>query len=164
LVVANAGGGAGSNGSASSVRSADRPKHPYYVVRAGDTLSAIAAKEGVSEALITRLNPNLDPLGIQPRNCVDLIPHGCRALAAGGSSPGAGPAAGSPSGPKAPFYVVRTGDSLATIAAKEGVDLARVERLNPRHPDSIHPGDCIDLIRRACGQRAALKSSAKRLP
>src|SRR6266516_4752032 len=61
LVIANGGGG-GSSGKASPVRSAAGPKDPYYVVRAGDTFSTIAAKEGIHEALIRRLNPSLDPL------------------------------------------------------------------------------------------------------
>jgi hypothetical protein len=68
--------------SASTAESASGPKHPYYVVQAGDSFSSIAQKEGVSEGLLKRLNPNLDPLGLQPQNCVDLIPHGCRKLAA----------------------------------------------------------------------------------
>ena len=68
--------------SASTNQAATGPKDPYYVVQAGDSFSSIAQKEGVSEGLLRRLNPNLDPLGLQPQNCVDLIPHGCRKLAA----------------------------------------------------------------------------------
>ena len=58
------------------------PKHPYYVVKAGDSFLGIANTEGISEARLKKLNPNLDPLNLQPQNCVDLIPHGCRKLAA----------------------------------------------------------------------------------
>jgi LysM repeat protein len=58
------------------------PKHPYYVVKAGDSFLGIAHAEGVSEARLKQLNPNLDPLNLQPLNCVDLVPHGCRKLAA----------------------------------------------------------------------------------
>jgi LysM repeat protein len=79
----------GLNGSSSSsstttttTKTASAPKHPYYVVQAGDSFSSIAQKEGVSEALLKRLNPNLDPFSLQPQNCVDLVPHGCRKLAA----------------------------------------------------------------------------------
>jgi hypothetical protein len=57
---------------------------PYYVVGPGDSLSSIAANEGVSEARLERLNPNLDPQNLQPLNCVDIVPHGCRKLAAKG--------------------------------------------------------------------------------
>src|SRR5436190_9215495 len=136
LVIVNAGGGSGTGGTTSFGHSSDTPKDRYYVVRAGDTFATIAAKEGIGRALIERLNPNLDPLSIQPYNCVDLVPDGCRRLAARSSRP----PAGKPEGPKDPYYVVQAGDSFSTIAAKEGVDLARIERLNPSHPNSIQPG------------------------
>jgi LysM repeat protein len=75
-----------SNGSSTSSPAATAtvsgPKHPYYVVQAGDSFSSIAQKEGVSQTRIEKLNPNLDPSGLQPQNCVDLVPHGCRKLAA----------------------------------------------------------------------------------
>jgi LysM repeat protein len=75
-----------SNGSSTSstaaTPTATGPKHPYYVVQAGDSFSSIAQKEGVSPGRIEKLNPNLDPSGLQPQNCVDLVPHGCRKLAA----------------------------------------------------------------------------------
>jgi LysM repeat protein len=81
-----AGGMGGSNSSTTSTTAATHTsqakKDKYYVVQAGDSFSSIAAKEGVSEAKLKRLNPNLDPFGLQPQNCVDLIPHGCRKLAA----------------------------------------------------------------------------------
>jgi LysM repeat protein len=158
VVLVNGGGNSATSGRAVLARSSDTPKDPYYVVQAGDSFSTIAAKEGVGEALIRRLNPNLDPLAIQPENCVDLIPHGCRRLARRSSVEHA------PTGPSDPYYVVRTGDSLATIAAKEGVNLARVLLLNPGHPNSIQPGDCIDLIPRGCRRLAALKSGSKPPP
>jgi LysM repeat protein len=84
VVVANGVGGSGSSTTApSSVsQAASGPKDPYYVVKAGDSFVSIAKTEGVSEATIRRLNPNLDPQTLQPQNCVDLIPHGCRKLAA----------------------------------------------------------------------------------
>jgi LysM repeat protein len=152
VVFVTRGGNSGTTRSGRLARAVDNPKDPYYVVQAGDSFSTIAAKEGVGEALIRRLNPDLDPLEIQPENCLDLVPHGCRRLAGNRSVRHA------PNGPKDPYYVVRTGDSLSTIAAKEGINLARMMHLNPRHPNSIQPGDCIDLIRRGCRQLVALKS------
>ena len=62
------------------------------------------------------------------------------------------------SGPKHPYYVVQAGDSFSTIAAKEGVDLARIERVNPSHPNSIQPGNCVDLIRHGCRELAVHSS------
>jgi LysM repeat protein len=133
--------------------SADRAKQPYHVVRAGDDLSTIAAREGVPKALIRRLNPSLDPLAIQPENCVNLVPHGCRRLA--GPKPNSHPA-GSPPSPKDPSYVVRSGDSFASIAAKEGVPLATITRLNPKLSSAaLQPGDCVALTRNACAESGA---------
>jgi LysM domain-containing protein len=57
----------------------------YCVVRAGDTFAAIAAQARVPETRLARLNPNLDQFSIQPQNCVNLIPEGCKKLASGGS-------------------------------------------------------------------------------
>ena len=54
------------------------------MVRAGDTFAAIAAEAGVPERGWRQLNPNLDPFSIQPQNCVNLVPEGCRKLAGGG--------------------------------------------------------------------------------
>jgi LysM repeat protein len=60
------------------------PKDPFYVVKAGDNFTSIAQAEGISQEKIKQLNPNLDPQQLQPQNCVDLVPHGCRQLANGG--------------------------------------------------------------------------------
>jgi LysM repeat protein len=59
-------------------------RESYCVVRAGDTFAAIAAEAGVPETRLAELNPNLDQFSIQPQNCVNLTPEGCRKLANGG--------------------------------------------------------------------------------
>jgi hypothetical protein len=83
---------AGSFGSSSSsptvestaTHASSGPKNPYYVVQTGDSFTQIAKTEGVSPERLRELNPNLDPLQLQPENCVDLVPNGCRQLANGG--------------------------------------------------------------------------------
>ncbi len=45
-----------------------------YVVQAGDTLSTIAAKTGVSLAAIQRLNPGIDPQALQTGQSLKLSP------------------------------------------------------------------------------------------
>jgi LysM domain len=57
----------------------------YCVVSAGDTFAAIAVQAGVPETRLAKLNPDLDQFSIQPQNCVNLIPEGCKKLAGGGS-------------------------------------------------------------------------------
>jgi len=46
-------------------RSAQRPRHRVYVVKAGDTLTVIAEKTGVSLETIQQLNPDVDPQALQ---------------------------------------------------------------------------------------------------
>jgi LysM repeat protein len=41
-------------------------KARFYVVKSGDSLSAIAAKTGVSMSTIEQLNPHLNPNALQP--------------------------------------------------------------------------------------------------
>jgi LysM repeat protein len=55
------------------VRHARAPPRSY-VVQAGDTLSTIAAKTGVSLATIQRLNPGIDPQALQTGQSLKLSP------------------------------------------------------------------------------------------
>jgi hypothetical protein len=55
----------------------------YYEVREGDNFTTIAAKTCISVQRLQELNPNLDSFGLQPLNCVDLVPDGCKAAASG---------------------------------------------------------------------------------
>jgi hypothetical protein len=57
----------------------------YCVVSAGDTFAAIAVQARVPETRLAELNPNLDQFSIQPKNCVNLVPEGCKGLARGGA-------------------------------------------------------------------------------
>lgn len=56
-------------------------KDGYYVVKEGDNFTSISDKTCVSVQRLQELNPNLDSFGLQPQNCVDLVPDGCKALA-----------------------------------------------------------------------------------
>ena len=61
----------------------DAVKAGYYVVQSGDNFTTIADRTCLSEDQLQRLNPNLDPFGLQPQNCVDLVDNGCKELAGG---------------------------------------------------------------------------------
>ena len=48
--------------------------------------------------------------------------------------------------PKKKFYVVQPNDTLSRIAAKTGVSLSTIERLNPNvNPDALHPSQKLRL-------------------
>jgi LysM repeat protein len=86
-LIASSLGGSSSNSSSTSQTTSSRQASapdPYYVVQPGDSLSSIAAKEGVSQERLERLNAGRlpDPQQLQPQNCIDIVPHGCRKLAA----------------------------------------------------------------------------------
>ena len=90
-----------------------------YTVRRGDTVSAIAARTGVSQRTIARAN-GLDAAGsIREGQVLRLT-----GTASGGSSAPA-PSGGGGS------YTVRPGDSLSTVAARQGTTVAALRQVNP---------------------------------
>jgi LysM repeat protein len=86
-VIAGSVGGSDSSTQASATTHSGggaAPKHPYYVVQPGESLSVVAAKTGVELAQLIELNPNLDPQAIPASACVNLAPEGCKELSSGG--------------------------------------------------------------------------------
>jgi len=55
-----------------STSSKKKKKAKTYVVKTGDTLSAIAEKNGVTQAKIIALNPDLDPATLAPGQKIKL--------------------------------------------------------------------------------------------
>jgi hypothetical protein len=87
VVIAGSLGGS-TSGSGTGTRGAHHssagPRQHYYVVQAGDTFVGIADKENIPLPRLERLNPKLDTQLIPERGCVNLVPEGCKELAAGG--------------------------------------------------------------------------------
>lgn len=48
------------------------PKHRFYVIKAGDTLSGISVKTGVAIATLEALNPSLSPNALQTGDRIRL--------------------------------------------------------------------------------------------
>jgi tyrosinase len=93
-----------------------------YIVRSGDTLSAVAARFRVTLAALVGANAQIaDPDRIFPGQVITI--------------PGSSPAPG-------PEYVVQSGDTLNAIAKRFGVGLAALEAANPQiaDPNRIFPG------------------------
>ncbi len=104
-----------------------------YTVRSGDTLSGIAARNGVSLSALLSTNPQItNPNRIYPGQVIHLP---------GGSESSRSLASASHD------YTVRSGDTLSGIAARNGVSLAALERANPQisNPNRIHPGQVVHI-------------------
>ncbi len=108
-----------------------------YVVQAGDTLFAIAERFGTTIAALQQANGIDDPrtLAVGTRLVIpgaaaqDVVTP--TATARGPTTPAEQPTAdaAAPAG-ETQFYVVKAGDTLASIAAQFGVPLAEMVRIN----------------------------------
>ena len=100
-----------------------------YTIRAGDTLWDIAQKEKTTVGAILALNPEIkDASRIYPGQVIRL------------------PGKTSVSQAKK-TVTVKAGDTLSEIAAREGISLSEILRLNPgiENPSLIYPGQVIRI-------------------
>lgn len=138
-----------------------------YVVQPGDTLSAIAARAGLSAAHLASLN-DITPSAPLLAGATLTVPG-----AAGPTSSGAGAAEPAQSHP----YVVQLGDTLSAIAGRGGVSVAHLAALNgidpnapllagatlavpgaapaPAHAYVVQPGDTLSAIAARAGLSVA---------
>lgn len=116
-------------------------------VRAGETLSTIAASLGTSADELRRLN------GIAAGG--DLIHVGQRLRVPAGVTPDTTTAAVSRG---AATHVVAAGESLFGIAAAHGLDVAQLRAVNGIRSDLIHPGQVLQLA----GSDAATRHVVRR--
>ncbi len=101
-------------------------------VHSGDTLSGIAARNGVSLSALLAANPQIrNPNLIYPGQTIHL--------------PGSGNGGGS--GSAAHNVTVHSGDTLSGIASRNGVSLSALLAANPqiRNPNLIYPGQTIHV-------------------
>ncbi|HTT00256.1 MAG TPA: LysM peptidoglycan-binding domain-containing protein [Streptosporangiaceae bacterium] len=108
-----------------------------YRTRSGDTMSGIAERFGISLSALEAANPQIpNPDLIFPNELIHVP---------GAAAPGPGP---EPVPPAVMTYVVRAGDTMASIAAAHSLTLAALEAANPQvtNPNLIHPGDVLNLV------------------
>jgi LysM repeat protein len=132
VVLANPPSNGGSNPkSARSVHATVRKLPAYWTVRPGDTLTEISDKTGLSIGQLEAYNRDVSVQSPVIGQRLNLWRH-------------PPPPRPNPPGPR--FWTVRPGDSFGSIAAKTGINLAKLEHLNPRvKPAMLQPGDRVRL-------------------
>jgi N-acetylmuramoyl-L-alanine amidase len=100
-----------------------------YTVRPGDTLSALAARSGVSLQTMAATN-GLDPAGVLVAGSTLTLPTGAAAPAATSA-----PTTGAPAPQGA--YKVRPGDTLTGLARQSGVSLEAMAAMNGLDPSGV---------------------------
>jgi LysM repeat protein len=98
-----------------------------YVVQPGDTLSEIAARQGISVAQLAA-NNGLDPNGV--------LLAGSTLQLSGSSSGESGTASGASSSAGG-AYLVQPGDTLTAIAARAGTSVGQLAAANGLDPDGL---------------------------
>lgn len=117
-----------------SAHSSVRRLPPFWTVHPGNTLAQISQQTGLTIYQLETLNPNADPNSLLPGERLNLWRH----------PPPPRKPRPKPVGPL--FWIVRSGQSLGSIAAATGTDLAVLEHLNPRLPAAaLQPGNRVKL-------------------
>jgi LysM repeat protein len=115
--------------SASSSGSGSSGGGGSYVVQAGDTLTAIAGRAGVSVSSLAAAN-GLDPAGV--------LLAGTSLKLAGSAAPAASSAPASSGAPSAQgAYKVRQGDTLGNLARQSGVSIDAMAAMNGLDPNGV---------------------------
>jgi LysM repeat protein len=131
VVVTSAGSSGTHSSSANSPLATVCSLPPYWTVRPGDTYAQISEKTGLTIDRLEAFNPSTDPLSLLPGQRLNLWLH---------------PPAPRPKALGPRFWTVRPGESFGLIAAKTGINLAKLEQLNQRlKPTTLQPGDRVRL-------------------
>ena len=97
----------------------------YHVVQRGDTLSGLAARYGTSMAELRRLNTMSKTAVLQAGRKLKLPGD-----AASQSAPASQPAPVSQPMSRPSYHVVQRGDTLSGLAARYGISMTELRRLN----------------------------------
>jgi LysM repeat protein len=110
-----------------------------YVIAKGDTLGAIARKNGISLKTLMEANPGVNPKKLKVGQKVQ-VPGGAAAEVAN-AAPGAASEAAADGG----VYVVKSGDILLKIARAHGTTVKKIMAMNDLKTTSIRAGQKLKL-------------------
>src|SRR5699024_4800334 len=125
-----------------------------YTVKAGDTLSGIAAKHKVSISDLMKWN-GLDTTLIYPGNVFVVSKNGSSSSSnSSSSSSSSGSSSGGSS--SSTTYKVKSGDTLSHIASRHGVSVANLKKWNNLSSDMIYVGQKLSINGTSSGDQAAV--------
>lgn len=137
----SAGNSSSSSSSANSSSSSGTSANSSYTVKAGDTLSGIASRSGVSLSTVLQANGLSSSSVIYPGQKLKLSGTASSSQSSNSSS-----SASSSATTAAATYTVKTGDTLSGIAARNGVSLQTLLNANGFSSSSIiYPGQSLKL-------------------
>lgn len=116
-----------------------------YTVKAGDTLSGIAAKNKISLSNLMKWN-NLDTTLIFPGNVLVVSKNGTSSSSSSTSGKtGSSSSSNSSSSGSTSTYTVKSGDTLSHIASRNGVSVANLKKWNSLSSDLIRVGQKLSI-------------------
>ena len=113
-----------------------------YVIARGDTLGAIARKNGISLSALEEANPGLNPRKLKIGQKLE-IPASSMAAASSGAAPANAP--GDAAATDTITYTVKAGDMLARIAKAHGTHVKTIMEMNDLKTTAIRVGQKLKL-------------------
>jgi LysM repeat protein len=114
-----------------------------YLIASGDTLGAIAHKNGMSLKALMDANPGINPKKLQVKQKIQ-IPAGTNAVASTAGPGAAAPDLAAASG-DVTTYTVKSGDTLSQIAKMNHTSYKKIMALNDLKTTSIRAGQKLKL-------------------
>jgi peptidoglycan endopeptidase LytE len=121
-----------------------------YKVQKGDTLTAIASKNGITVGALMKSNPNLDPKKLKVGQTVKVpapvagAATGARTVAGTASIPPTG-ASGRAATGSTTTYKVKAGDTLTKIARAHGITVNQLRAANNMKTTQVQVGKTLKI-------------------